>query len=153
MDTVKHLSELFAYNDWANRSSIVAVRERPHGRSLRILAHLLITEREYFERLSGKDSTGFDFWPELDADQCGRLNAENSERFYELLDRSSDADLDAEASYCTSEGVTHTNTFRELLTHVLMHSATHRGNIVSQMRAADLEPPKIDYIIYLRRTR
>lgn len=43
----------------------------------------------------------------------------------------------------------HENTYRELLTHVLMHTATHRGNMVLQMRNESLEP-RIDYIIYLR---
>ena len=33
---------------------------------------------------------------------------------------------------------------------VLIHSSIHRGNIVLKMREEGLEPPKIDYIIYLR---
>src|SRR5690606_30438105 len=62
MHTVEHLRQLFSYNDWANRRTIVALKSAQSERSRQILAHLLTTEREYFERLHGKDSAGFDFW-------------------------------------------------------------------------------------------
>jgi len=153
MDTIEHLRQLFAYNDWANRRTVASLRAQASERGGRILAHLLVTETEYFERLYGKDSTGFDFWPDLTIDDCSRLALENNERFEKLLGKFDDEGLGIRAAYCTSEGVPHENTYRELLTHVLMHSATHRGNIVLQMRSEGLEPPKVDYIIYLRESR
>jgi uncharacterized damage-inducible protein DinB len=61
--------------------------------------------------------------------------------------------LSLRANYKTSEGAAHENTFREILSHVLFHSATHRGNIILQMRSENIAPPKIDYIIYLRETK
>lgn len=153
MQTIEHLRLLFSYNDWANRRMIVAVRDQKSERSRQIVAHLLTTEAEYFERLYGKDSTGFDFWPDLDIASCAQLAKENSERFEKLLKQFDDEGLGINASYRTSEGIPHENSYREVLTHVLMHSATHRGNIVLQMRAEGREPPKIDYIIYLREAR
>ena len=65
MDTIEHLRQLFEYNHWANSRLIFALKSSPSEKSLKILAHLLITEKEYFERLYGKDSTGFDFWQNL----------------------------------------------------------------------------------------
>jgi uncharacterized damage-inducible protein DinB len=153
MNTIEHLRHLFAYNDWANRRTIASLRATESERSRQILAHLLITESEYFERLYGKDSTGFDFWPDLTTNECGVLALGNNERFEKLLKQFDDEGLGLMASYRTSEGVPQENTYRELLTHVLMHSATHRGNIVLQMRGEGLEPPKVDYIIYLRESR
>ena len=73
METVEHLRHLFAYNDWANRRMVVALKSNNSPRSLQVLTHLLITEKEYYERLYGKDSTGFNFWPELSIDDCGVL--------------------------------------------------------------------------------
>ncbi|MEP7038978.1 MAG: DinB family protein, partial [Acidobacteriota bacterium] len=57
------------------------------------------------------------------------------------------------AEYKTSVGVSHQNTFREMLTHVLFHSSIHRGNIILKLREDGFAPPQIDYIIYLRETR
>ncbi len=152
MNTIEHLRQLFNYNDWANRRIVTALKENYSDRSRRILAHLLITEQEYFERLYGKDSTGFDFWQDLSLEECGRLARETAERYEKLIRRFEEEGLDLRAEYRTSEGVRHENTFRELLTHVVFHSSIHRGNIILKMREEGFTPPKIDYIIYLRET-
>ena len=153
MYSIEHLRELFAYNDWANRRMITALRENESAAARKILAHSLIAEAEYFERLYGKDSTGFDFWQDSDLNRCGELARANAEKFENLLNKFDDEGLGMTAAYRTSEGAAHQNTFRELLTHVLFHSATHRGNIIVKMRAENFTPPAIDYIIYLRETR
>lgn len=153
MYTVEHLRQLFAYNDWANRRVIVAIKTAASEPSRRILSHLLITEREYYERLYGKDSTGFDFWPELSIEELGVLARENAERYDKLLRRFEEEGLDLSAKYRSSTGLGFENTFRELLTHVLMHSATHRGNIIVRLREDGGEPPETDYVIYLRETK
>jgi len=153
METVEHLHELFTYNDWSNRRIITALRFNQSEKAQKILAHLLVTEKEYFERLYGKDSTGFNFWQDFSLDDCRSLAQENAERFEKLLKRFDDEGLGQTVSYKTSEGISYTNTFRELLTHVLFHSATHRGNIILKMREENYTPPKIDYIIYLREAK
>ncbi len=153
MNTVEHLRHLFAYNDWANRRIIVALKNSPSEKAQRILAHLLVTEQEYFARLYGKDSTGFDFWQNLSLEDCGALARETSEKYEKLLRGFDDEGLDITTRYKTSEGVAHENTYREMLTHVLFHSSIHRGNIILKMREEGFTPPKIDYIIYLRETK
>ena len=153
METVAHLRHLFDYNDWANRRILVSVKSTASERSRQILAHLLITEKEYYERLYGKDSTGFNFWPELSAEECGILARQTAEAYEKLLRRFDEDGLDMRAKYRTSEGIPHENTFRELLTHALMHSSIHRGNIMLKLREEGFVPPKIDYIIYLRETK
>ena len=153
METAEHLRDLYRYNDWANRRVIVAMKAAESEESLRILAHLLITEREYYNRLYGKDSTGFDFWPTLSLEECGAMARENAESYEKLLRRFEEDGLDIRAKYRNSKGTPYENTYRELLTHVLMHSGIHRGNIVLKMREDGFEPPVTDYIIYLRETK
>ena len=153
MDTIEQLRGLFAYNDWANRRIITGLKGNLSDKSRMILAHLLITEQEYFERLYGKDSFGFDFRQNLSLEECGNLARETAERYEKLLRRFDDEGLDLKTKYRTSEGVWYENTFRELLTHVLFHSSIHRGNIILKLREENFTPPKIDYIIYLRETK
>lgn len=153
MQTVEHLRQLFGFNDWANRRILTALKENYVEKSHKILAHLLITEQEYFERLYGKDSKGFDFWQNLSLEECGQLARETAERYEKLLRRFEDEGLDLTARYRTSEGDWKENTFREMLTHVLFHSSIHRGNIMNIQRENGFAPPKIDYIIYLRETK
>lgn len=153
MNTVDHLRELFRYNDWANRRMIVAVKESRSERCRQILAHLLTTEDEYYARLFGKDSTDFDFWPKLSIGQCGELARATAEKFEKVLRRFDEEGLDVMTRYRTSEGQPKENDFREMLTHVIIHSSVHRGNIMLKLRDEGFEPPKIDYIIYLRETK
>lgn len=150
MNTIEHLRQSFAYNDWANGRIVAALSENRSERARRILAHLLITEKEYFERLFGKDSTGFDFWQDLSIDGCGELVKETAEIYKQFLSQLAEEDLDRIAHYKNSAGESYANNYRELFSHVLFHSATHRGNIMLKIREEGFTPPAIDYIIYLR---
>lgn len=153
MNTIEQLRQLYTYNDWANWRIIPSLKENSSDKSLKILAHLLVTEKEYYERLYGKDSTGFDFWQQFSLEECADLARENAVNYDRLLKRFDEEGLNLRVKYKTSEGIAYENTFRELLSHVLLHSATHRGNIILQMRGEGFTPPKIDYIIYLRETK
>jgi uncharacterized damage-inducible protein DinB len=150
METIEHLRRLFIYNAWANRQVLTALKTNRNEKAKKILTHLLITEKEYFERLYDKDSTDFDFWQDLSFEECERLMQENAENYTRILAKRDDKNLEQIAKYKTSEGVSHENTWRQLLTHVLFHSATHRGNIVIVLREQGFTPPKVDYIIFLR---
>src|SRR5688500_5440772 len=119
MNTIEYLRNLYEYDDWANRRILTVLKAHNSERCRQIFAHMLTTKQEYFERLYGKDSTGFDFWPDLSLDECGELSRDTKERFEQLLIKFNDEGLGMKAAYRTSEGVPQTNTFREILTHVL----------------------------------
>ena len=116
------------------------------------LSHILLTEKEYYNRLHGKDSTGFDFWQKLSLDDCREMAKENAELYERLLDNFDDEGLGQKVRYYTSGGDPFQNTFREMLTHVLFHSMNHRGQILMILRQSGFEPPLIDYIIFERET-
>ena len=108
---------------------------------------------ETTEMGSRKDSIGFNFWPDLTVEDCGELARATAAAYEKLLRRFDDEGLEIIAKYRSSEGIPYQNTYREHLTHVLMHSSIHRGNIMLKLREEGFEPPKIDYIIYLRETK
>lgn len=150
MDIREFFEQQFIFNDWANWRLISFLSEQKSEKSQRILAHILITEKEYFERFYGKDSTGFNFWQSLSIEECGRLAQENFENYRNLLRNFDNEGLEHSVEYKTSEGIACQSKFRELLTQVLFHSAHHRGNIMLKIREEGFQPPAIDYIIYLR---
>lgn len=80
MDALQHIRRLFAYNAWANRRTFDSL-ESSRGdvsKALRAFTHLLMAEREWLLRLEeNRDTTGFDFWPELSLADCGALMGEN----------------------------------------------------------------------------
>jgi uncharacterized damage-inducible protein DinB len=153
MQTVDLLRDLFRYNDWANRRIVVAVKETGSEKCRRILSHILTTENEYIERFNGKDSTGFEFWPDQSIEELGSLARSTADKFDKLLRRFDEEGLDIAIRYRTSKGEAKENDFREMLTHVIIHSSIHRGNIILKLREEGFEPPKIDHMIYLRETK
>lgn len=150
MNSIEHLRELYLYNDWANRRIITALKSAPSEKAQKILAHILITEQEYYARLFGKNSTGFNFWQEFSLEELSKLAKENAENYEGLLKRFDDEGLGQIAHYKTSEGKPVSNTFREVLTHVLFHSMNHRGQVNSAIRESGFAPPATDFIIYAR---
>lgn len=151
MDSLQLLRELYEYNDWANRSLVRALKENECPKAVGILSHLLLAEKEYFERLHGKDSTGVDFWQKLSIDECSGLAKETAEAYERLLKGFDDAGLGQAIRYFTSKGEPVENTFREILTHVILHSMNHRGQILTVLRQEGFEPPALDHIFYRRR--
>ena len=134
----------------ANRRIITALKTSPSEDARKILAHLLITEKEYFERLYGKDSKGFNFWQDLSLEQLGELARENAGNYERVLNKFENEGLGIIAEYRTSEGVWVENDFREMLTHVVFHSMMHRGQVIKAIRESGFAPPVTDYIIYCR---
>jgi len=61
--------------------------------------------------------------------------------------------LTERVSYTNSKGEAWTNTVEEILTHVTIHSAYHRGQIASSLRSAGMEPAYTDYIHGVRQGR
>jgi uncharacterized damage-inducible protein DinB len=152
MQTSDHLVELVNYNEWANARIAESLKTANIERGQQILSHIVTTEQEYLERLKGKDSTGFNFWPERSIEECESLNQTNSDRFRKELNHG-ETGLDKVINYKNSRGEPNSNTLRELITHVLIHSAIHRGNIIIKLREAGFEPPQTDNLIYLRETK
>lgn len=87
-------------------------------------------------------------WPELDVAACGRYLDELSRMWPEYLDEAPDAS--EKIPYTNSKGETWTSTVEEILTHVVIHSAYHRGQIASDVRASGGTPAYTDYIHAVR---
>ena len=153
MDTIGMLRQLFAYNHWANRLAFNSLKQSSgrNAKATRAFVHLLIAEREWLTRLrENKDTTGFDFWPEMSLGDCEVLMAETRAAYADLLDGLAEGDLARFASYKNSKGVAYRTSLRDILTHVAFHSAYHRGQVAMAVRAEGGEPAYTDYVAWVR---
>ena len=69
----------------------------------------------------------------------------------EFLDRLPPDGFDDKIEYRSSEGEAWSSRVEDVLTHVLTHSAYHRGQAALEMRAAGLEPAYTDFIHAVRK--
>ncbi len=148
LTTLRHF---LTYDEWANRRAIEAVRTVPAGRAKAIgpLAHLLVAEKAWLERILGDDSTT-EFWPPATVESCEALLAENRAAWHRFLAGATDADMTGVISYRNSKGVAFNTPLREILTHLLTHGAHHRGQVLQLVREEGGSPITVDYIVFVR---
>jgi uncharacterized damage-inducible protein DinB len=147
MNMVQHLQRLLRYDEWANQEVLASLRSAtpPPTRSVKLMSHILSAERIWWERLQGKKQT-LPVWPDLSLAQCGAEGAEMSVRWKKYLSEKSAADLSVTVSYKNSKGEDWSSRPDDVLLHVVMHSAHHRGQVAADMRAAGFAPAYTDFI-------
>jgi len=147
MGLLEHFRRQFAYDSWANREVLAALSGNPSpaGRSLQLLAHILAAERLWLERIR-KLPQSLPVWPDFSLDQCETQIAELALLWREYLGQLSPGRLSEKVAYKNSKGEPWTSTVEDVLTHVLLHSAYHRGQIASQVRAGGEQPAYTDFI-------
>jgi uncharacterized damage-inducible protein DinB len=116
---------------------------------LQLLAHILSAERLWLERI-GKQPQSLPVWPEFSLDQCGAQIAELDRLLQDYLGQLSSVTLLDDVAYKNSKGEPWKSTVQDILTHVLLHSAYHRGQIATAMRAGGEQPAYTDFIHAVR---
>jgi len=150
MSMIAHYQRLFVYDNWANRE-VLAAMESVKGpeQSLQLLAHILSAERLWLERLLHQDQT-YPVWPEFTIQQCELALQELAGRWRTYLADLGEHGLAETIQYKNTKGETWTSAKQDILMHVVMHSAYHRGQIASNMRAAGFTPAYTDFIQAVR---
>lgn len=140
------LKRLFAYDAWANREVIQSLRKTPDfpPKALKLLSHILSAEMLWHERIEGQ-AQGLAVWPDLSLTECEAL-AQRLDGIWGSYVEQGGAALAKEISYKNSKGETWSSRVEDILLHVVTHSAYHRGQIASAMRAAGREPAYTDFI-------
>jgi len=142
-----YLRRQFAYDEWANREVLNAIRAAGgvKERSLELMSHILAAEMVWLERLKQQPQS-VPVWPEPDLAQCEAQAAKMGGLWLAFLDLITAGDVSQSISYKNSKGEEWTSTIVDVLTHVIMHSAYHRGQIATLMRANGQTPAYTDFI-------
>jgi len=158
MDT-KDFSRMFAYDSWANRECLAAMRATPSvsaGASLNTIgrmAHILSAQKLWLERIL-RQRQSMPVWPSATIEDCRALADEMSSAWQHYLTQLAEqlppGSLDSKVEYRNSKGEPWSSRVEDILTHVLFHSAYHRGQIALQMRSSGLEPAYTDFIHAVR---
>lgn len=147
MDLTKHFRQQLEYDAWANREVATVLKgasPRP-AESVRLLAHVIAAQHLWHARLTGTRSP-FAVWPELSLGQCEEEIGEVHGKYLNYFQSELPAAFDRTATYKNSKGESWSSRIDDILTHVFMHSAYHRGQIALQMRQAGHTPAYTDFI-------
>jgi len=151
MSALPMVRRLFAHLEWADRRTLEALRraEQPPARALEIFAHILGSEHNWLSRLEKRPPSAA-IWPTPTVDDCERLMKETHAAWEEFLAACTETELARTVHYANSAGAEFDSRVEDILLHVCLHGANHRGQVNALLRAAGGEPQAGDYIAYVR---
>ncbi|MFA0963796.1 DinB family protein [Roseivirga sp. BDSF3-8] len=117
-------------------------------RAARITSHMLQAERIWTDRILSRTEKTPGPWDELSSESWLAMAEHNLEDIRRIAE--TESRLSMEADYTNTKGQTFRNFVRDILQHLLLHGAYHRGQLALLLRQNGENPPATDYIFYLR---
>ena len=151
----KDFLRMFAYDRWANRECLAAMKDAGSVSADTIgrMAHILSAQKLWLERIQ-KQPQSTPVWPVSRLDDCVWLADDMSSAWRNYLTQLATQlpprSLDDKVEYRNTKGEPWSSRVEDILTHVLFHSAYHRGQIALQMRSSGIEPAYTDFIHAVR---
>src|SRR5579864_5814211 len=151
MDLLDYLRRLLTYDRWANREVLASLQAipTPPAQSVRLFAHIVGAESLWLDRLRRRPSS-LPVWPASPLVESAAHLTGLERAWQEYLGTLTGEALAHSIPYTNSKGEAFTNAVRDILGHVAAHSAYHRGQIASDVRAEGGTPAYTDFIHAVR---
>ncbi len=152
-DMFSNLRRLFAWDHWANRTLLASLSTTPQPpvSAVRRMAHIIAVEDLYRARLRAADTAGIVIWPEYRITELETHFERLANEWRAYFAGLQPADLARVSAYTNSQGQRWENTRGDMLLHLAMHGAYHRGQVAADIRAAGGEPAYTDFIEAVRK--
>src|SRR5262245_16544023 len=146
-----HIERMLRSMAWADQKVIAAVRDNPAAQpeALPLLGHLLAAEHHWLGRIEQREPR-VTIWPQLTMAECEALAGENAAGYAAMLSRLSEADLSTSVRYRNLKGLEFTTPLLDILTHVVIHGAYHRGQIAKAIGRTGVQAVNTDFIAFTR---
>jgi uncharacterized damage-inducible protein DinB len=148
---VAGFERLFEYNAWANDAAAAAVAAAgsPPPRAVAVVAHIVGAEWVWWARLHGV-APRFAVWPALSVDESVLELRDLTASWSRYIPPLGMEALSRQVTYTNSRGEAWTSSVEDVLTHVVLHSAYHRGQVAMALRGGGHDPAYTDYIQAVR---
>ncbi len=155
MNPFQRFQELFDYDLWANRMAIASVEPvaQKSERAMKVLGHLFGAQRVWLSRFRNPEPPNAQPWPDLNCAEALAAAEELHRDLQTMLGSFAPERIEQDLVYRTTKGAEFRTPIRDLLTHLLMHSAYHRGQVAMAVRDAGGTPAATDYVVYVRQVK
>jgi uncharacterized damage-inducible protein DinB len=145
----------FTYNGWANLEALRSLERQTEpvpDRTLTILGHIVGAERRWFSRLGWLPASelSLPIWPTLSLAEIAESLSALGHDWPERVAREFEAAPEAIVSYKDNSGNPYSNAVGDILEHVLLHGAYHRGQIATLLGRSGLHAASTDFILWVR---
>lgn len=155
MNPADRLRRLFVYDQWACHKILITLEEHEQfelrDEAIAIFTHIVVSQRHWYNRISGMYSPDLELWPAGDLVECQTQLASLKEDWAALINENEER-LDRFIGYQNSKGITFNHRLSDILHHVIIHGQHHRAQIAFMLRGSGIVPPPSDFIFYLRET-
>jgi uncharacterized damage-inducible protein DinB len=137
------LSTLVRYTVWANDAWIALLEgcHAPPAELLRIMSHVLLGEQAWFQRLADENPDR-DIWRTLSTGVLREMHVQHAARYCALLD----TNLDRIVEFVRFTGEHGRTSVSDILIHLALHGAHHRGQLAMRATAYGISSPNTDFI-------
>jgi uncharacterized damage-inducible protein DinB len=148
----KYFQNLFTYNNWANNKIIYSLQQLVivDKKILNILSHIISTQDAWLERLKQTPNYSMNIWEPYSLQEIKVLSQNSSNTWKNFLHRLNKKKFDDICTYRNSKRKEFSNTYSEIMQHVISHSDYHRGQINLLLKNNKVEPIEVDYVLYTR---
>lgn len=141
------------YDRWATTSLFEAAIEAQNtlqdARLDVLTAHLVNANVHWVARLQNAKATS-GVWEDRPTAESLPIYQQAHETLLKLMAHSDNDHLVKYVSYHNSKGEAFWTQRYDILQHLLLHSAHHRGQIAARLRELGVAPPQVDYIFWAR---
>jgi len=146
------LDRLFQHMAWADESVLASLDQStsPNQDATRLFSHLLAAEHIWLARIQGQPATLTSAWPTLSVAECRELAFRTLTGYRTPVAATSEDQLQSPVSYRNLQGAEFQTPLGDILLHVALHGAYHRGQIAASLRQAGIQPDSTDFILFSR---
>lgn len=145
--SASHYRRLFAFDAWANGAvadGLSSVPEPPPA-AVRWLAHIAAALDLWLLRIEGSSRAAV-VWPDLALDDARAYLDTVTRALRGYMAALTGDELERSVAYVNSKGESHESRVADILMHLVLHGAHHRGQIATACRTAGIEPVYVDFI-------
>ena len=148
----KYFRNLFKYNDWANQQLLITLENHDikNERIIVVFGHLISAQIIWLNRIKELPTSPFPLWEHYKVRELKSMVEESSRNWLNYLDEHQLDTFEEMIFYRNSKGNQYESTIGDIITHVIAHSAYHRGQVAALMRDEGVQPPVTDFIHFRR---
>ena len=142
-------NQLLDYNFYCNKCLIEKCLklDKVPQKSIELFSHILLDHQTWNKRLLKQDYDS-NVWQIQPIEDWENMHYDNQRATFEIITNTEN--FEKRIDYKTPEGRIFANELKDILFHIINHSTHHRGQILADFRANNLEPEHLDYISYKR---
>ena len=148
----KYFRDLFKYNDWANQHVLITLEKNSikNDQVTVVFGHLISAQIIWLNRIKELPTSPFPLWERYKVRELKSMVEESSRNWLNYLDEHQLETFEEMIYYSNSKGIKYESTIGDIITHVIAHSAYHRGQVTTLLKDEGIQPPVTDFIHFKR---